>query len=577
MSYVPNVKEFSFLIPEAVLAVWGLVVLTIDFALWRKRTPRDRRQGLGITSLLGVIVALLSVQTPRWLGYVSHSGEPTLFANSIVGGLFADWLNVLLLVLLAMVVGLSMGVEITEHWGEYFALLLWSAAGMMLLMAAEEFLLLFLALETMTICLFLLTAIEKDKRRSAEAGLKYFVYGSVSSALFLFGLSLLYGLTGTTRFDAILRILDSADGPNRALEGNIAGATAVVLLLVGFGFKIAAAPFHQWAPDVYEGAPAPITAWIAVGSKIASFIALMKVLLHVLISWSNVEGHPLSPGWLGLLAVMAAATMTYGNFAALGQKNFKRLLAYSSIAHAGYMLVGVLAAAVSSHKQTAAASVVYYLVVYGFTNVAAFGVAGWLARDKGREEIDDLNGLGADHPIAAAAITLLMMSLIGIPPLAGFFGKFYMFSEAMNVGEAGALQMPLVWLVFLGLFNSVVSAFYYVRVLVAVWLRPAATPRLGRPRPSIAIPLLLGAFAAVFFFVDASALTDQAQQLAETRSFSRNEAIVRFIGAEDADADDARPSVRSSRPGRAVPFRKPGPGYPGPGAPLKIKPRKPGF
>ena len=209
------------------------------------------------------------------------------------------------------------------------------------------------------------------------------MYGSVSSAFFLFGLSLLYGLTGTTRFDAISLVLKGSKNVQLVqigLEGNIAGATAVLLLLVGFGFKIAAVPFHQWAPDAYEGAPAPVTAWIATGSKIASFIALMKVLLHVVISWSNIKDHPLSPGWLGLLAIMAAATMTYGNFAALGQKNFKRMLAYSSIAHAGYMLVGVLAAAVSAHKHIAAAAVIYYLVVYGFTNIAAFGVAGWLAR-----------------------------------------------------------------------------------------------------------------------------------------------------------------------------------------------------
>ena len=224
---------------------------------------------------------------------------------------------------------------------------------MMLLIASEELLTLFLTLETMTICLYLATAFEKDKRRSAEGGLKYFVYGSVSSALFLFGLSLIYGLTGSTRLDAIQRVLTPDIGGPTGLAGNVAGVTAVMLMLVGFGFKVAAVPFHQWAPDAYEGAPAPVTAWVATGSKVASFVAMMKVLLHALGPWSSGPNNVATPGWIGVVAVLSAASMTYGNFAALAQTNFKRMLAYSSIAHAGYMLVGVAGAGVSLSRSDA--------------------------------------------------------------------------------------------------------------------------------------------------------------------------------------------------------------------------------
>ena len=227
-------------------------------------------------------------------------------------------------------------------------MIIWATVGMMLLAASEELLTLFLTLETMTICLYLSTAFEKTRRRSAEGGLKYFVYGSVSSALFLFGLSLVYGLTGTTQFEAIRLALGSATGMSKGLEGNMAGATALLLMLVGFGFKVAAVPFHQWAPDAYEGAPAPVTAWIATGSKFASFVALMKVFLHALQPWSHPSNELMGPGWLGVIALVSAITMTYGNFAALAQRNFKRMLAYSSIAHAGYMLVGVAAASAST-------------------------------------------------------------------------------------------------------------------------------------------------------------------------------------------------------------------------------------
>ena len=363
------------------------------------------------------------------IAYFSEA-DPVIFFGTLAGDVQTAFFNILYVALLGLIVGLSMSWSFTEEWGEYFALMFWATVGMMLLTASEELITLFLTLETMTICLYLSTAMEKTKRRSAEGGLKYFVYGSVSSALFLFGLSLIYGMTGTTSFDGIRKIL--ADSGPTGLADNVAGATAILLLMVGFGFKVAAVPFHQWAPDAYEGAPAPVTAWIATGSKLASFVAFMKVFLHALLPWSSPTTSIMGPGWIGIIAIISAVTMTYGNFAALAQKNFKRMLAYSSIAHAGYILVGVAAVSISMKGPSAAGSVLYYLIVYAFANVGAFAVAAWLARDLDSDNIDDLNGLGYQEPLLATCILILMLSLIGIPPLAGFFGKLYVFMEALN-------------------------------------------------------------------------------------------------------------------------------------------------
>jgi NADH-quinone oxidoreductase subunit N len=511
-----DVKDLLFLAPHIVLTVWGLIVLLVDQVLARRMSPAARRNAVGWLSIAGAALGLVAafaviimVVNPGSLGWLLSEAtidalgnqDRPLFFGTLAGDAQVAYFNFLYIVLLLLVFGLSTAWSFTEEWGEYFALMFWATVGMMLLTAAEELVTLFITLETMTICLYLSTAMEKTRRRSAEGGLKYFVYGSVSSALFLFGLSMLYGLTGNTYLDGIrvaLRtipagpLVGQSNAVDTGLAGNVAGATAVLLMLVGFGFKVAAFPFHQWAPDAYEGAPAPVTAWIATGSKLASFVAMMKVFLHALVPWSNPTGQIVGPGWLGIIAVVAALTMTYGNFAALAQRNLKRMLAYSSIAHAGYILVGVATASVAVNTSNAAGAVLYYLVVYAFANVGAFAVAAWLVRDKKTDDIDDLNGLGFQDPLLAGSILVLMLSLIGIPPLAGFFGKLYVFMEALNQRDS-AHSVTLLWLVALGLFNSVVSAFYYVRVLKAMYLREPGARRLAPASRSIAVPIVLGA------------------------------------------------------------------------------------
>jgi NADH-quinone oxidoreductase subunit N len=512
---MPDYRDIFYLAPEIVLAVWGLFVLLVDVGTARGMSLEARRRRIGVLSLLGVGIALAVAivvcfvplfvrgdsSVDRWWLSAANAAylldpDPLIFFGTISGDVQSAFFNVLYVALLGLIVGLSMSSSFTEELGEYFALLFWATVGMMLLTAAEELVTLFLTLETMTICLYLSTALEKTRRRSAEAGLKYFVYGSVSSALFLFGLSLVYGMTGTTQLDGIRNVLKT--GATAGLSGNVAGATAILLLMVGFGFKIAAVPFHQWAPDAYEGAPAPVAAWIATGSKVASFVAMMKVFLHALLPWSSPSTSILGPGWIGIVAVIAAVTMTYGNFAALAQRNLKRMLAYSSIAHAGYILVGVAAVSVSMENSKAAAAVLYYLVVYAFANVGAFATAAWLVRDKDSDDIDDLNGLGYQEPMLAICILVLMLSLIGIPPLAGFFGKLYVFMEALNQSQT-THPVSLIWLVALGLLNSVVSAFYYVRVLKAMFMRQPSEKRLAPASRAIAVPIVLGTIVVVLF------------------------------------------------------------------------------
>jgi NADH-quinone oxidoreductase subunit N len=530
---MPDYRDIFYLAPEIVLAVWGLFVLLADVGNARGLSLEARRRRIGVLSLIGVGIALVvsavvcfvplfvrgDTSIDRWWLSAANAAylidpDPFIFFGTISGDMQSAFFNLLYVALLGLIVGLSMSSSFTEELGEYFALLFWATVGMMLLTAAEELVTLFLTLETMTICLYLSTALEKTKRRSAEAGLKYFVYGSVSSALFLFGLSLVYGMTGTTQLDGIRNVLKTGETA-AGLSGNVAGATAILLLMVGFGFKIAAVPFHQWAPDAYEGAPAPVAAWIATGSKLASFVAMMKVFLHALLPWSNPSTSVLGPGWIGIVAVIAAVTMTYGNFAALAQRNLKRMLAYSSIAHAGYILVGVAAVSVSLENSKAAAAVLYYLIVYAFANVGAFATAAWLVRDKDSDDIDDLNGLGYQEPLLAVCILVLMLSLIGIPPLAGFFGKLYVFMEALNQPQT-TQPVSLIWLVALGLFNSVVSAFYYVRVLKAMFMREPSEKRLAPASRAIAVPIFLGTIVVVLFGIVPDSLVSVMQSAAVT-------------------------------------------------------------
>jgi len=313
----------------------------------------------------------------------------------------------------------------------------------------------FIGLELTGLSLYVMTAFDKEHRSSSEAGLKYFLFGSLASAFTLFGLSFIYGLTGTTTLASIAQRLAAV--PIEPLLG-----AGIVMTLIGFAFKIAAAPFHLWAPDVYQGAPVSTAAFIASGSKVASFVVLGKI---VLIGFGPVPGsanwHGMASGWTLILAALAALSILIGNLVALAQKNVRRLLAYSAVAHAGYTLLGLVAAGPPGFSAT-----LFYTTIYGITLVGAFGVVALVRRECGGDDLSDFAGLRTRSPLLAGCMAIFMLSLAGLPPLAGFFGKFYLFSAAFRAGH----NHGLFWLVVLALFGSLISLYYYLIVLKAIFI-----------------------------------------------------------------------------------------------------------
>ena len=317
----------------------------------------------------------------------------------------------------------------------------------------------FIGLELTGLSLYLMTAFDKTDIRSAEAGLKYFLFGSTASAFTLFGLSLIYGVTGTTRLAVIAQSLEEQSLSPLLFAG-------IAMTLVGFAFKIAAAPFHLWAPDTYQGAPVSSAAFIASGSKVASFVVLGKILL---IGFNAVHGsadwRAMVIGWSPLLAVLAAFSILIGNFVALVQTNVRRLLGYSAVAHAGYTLLGILAGGRDGFGAT-----LFYTTIYAFTLVGSFGVVALVRRETGGDDVKNFAGLYARSPLLAGCMAIFMLSLAGLPPLAGFFGKFYLFTTAFRAGA----NHGLLWLVALALFGSLISLYYYLIVLKVIFQTRAA-------------------------------------------------------------------------------------------------------
>ena len=417
-----------------VMGTAGLVLL-LDLV-----PPRGTKDHLASLALAGVVAALI-VTVWQW------GGERRSFRDMVVLDGYVSFFNVVICYAVALVVLLSMDYlkrSGTES-GEYYALVLFSASGMMLMAAAADLIVVFLALELMSLSLYVLAGLFKQSLSSSEASMKYFLLGVFASSFLLYGIALVYGATGTTQIDRVAA----------ALAGKTPSAMVVIglgLMLVGFGFKISSVPFHMWAPDVYQGAPTSVTALIATGSKAAAFAALLRVLLSGL--------RVATPQWTDLLWVLAALTMTVGNVIAIAQSNLKRMLAYSSVAHVGYMMVGIVAGGAGG-----AGAVLFYLLAYTFTTIGTFGVITVCERTArvDADEVSDYAGLGRRHPLLAFALTLFLLSLVGIPPLAGFVGKFYLFGAAVRGGY--------VWLAVIGVLNSAIAAYYYLRVIVYMYMR----------------------------------------------------------------------------------------------------------
>jgi NADH-quinone oxidoreductase subunit N len=454
---VPDLN-LRIITPALVVAISAMVVLLGELV-----TPVPRKRWLGYISLLGLIVAS-GAAIGLW------GASTTAFRGMVIADNFGLFLTLTILVGAALSILLSIDF-VQAHdldQGEYYALLLASVAGMIVMATATDLIVVFLGLELLSLPLYILAAFQRKSAASLEAGLKYFLLGAFSSAFFLYGIALIYGATGTTN---LARIAASASS-----EMLLIGAG---LVLVGFAFKVALVPFHWWTPDVYEGAPTTITAFMSVGVKAAAFGAFFRVFLVAL--------PALAVDWRAVLAVVAVLTMTLGNVAALLQANIKRMLAYSSIAHAGYILIALVAMG-----QSGASSALFYLLAYTVMNLGAFGAVIALS-DGARErlEIGDFGGAARAHPLVAAAMAICLLSLAGFPPFAGFIGKFLIFSAAVQNGWT--------WLAIVGVLNSLISAYFYLRPVVAMYMsEPVAGWDKTRVAPSaVAIALFLAVAAVI--------------------------------------------------------------------------------
>jgi NADH-quinone oxidoreductase subunit N len=460
-----NLELFT---PELSLAAFAVVVILLDLVIQRKGW-------LVIVSIAGIIVSA-GFTLAMWGG-----SSQAIFNNMLAVDNFALFFKLLFLGIAGLVILTSVDYvsKFAHFQGEYYALVLLSALGMMLMAATTELISIYIALELTSLSLYALVGFLKDTK-STEASLKYLLLGAVASAVLLFGMALVFGFTGKTQLGEIAQAIQTMS-PQAVLAspGLILG---IVMLIAGFGFKIASVPFHMWVPDVYEGAPTPITAYLSVGSKAAGF----AIILRVFYSAFGLP-HWLSLDWGLIFAILAAIGMTLGNVAALPQTNIKRMLGYSSIAQAGYLMVGLATIGLSPAVDVIGrSSVLFFLASYTLTNLGAFIAIIAISNKLDSDLIEDYSGMGRRSPLMALALTLCMISLIGMPPAAGFMAKFYIFS--------GAVQHGLLWLVVIAVLNSVISAYYYLRVVKVMWLgKPASdekVPSSGALRLALSLSCL---------------------------------------------------------------------------------------
>jgi NADH-quinone oxidoreductase subunit N len=474
-----SVQDFFYILPEIVLSIGAMLVLVADIYLSREQRGALTSLSVGVVAVTLVSVAVVGVP------------HVTIARGLLAIDAFAVFFKVLFLVAAALTLMMSgpyLEIENTSA-GAYCFLILSATLGMMFMASGVELITIFVGLETMAVAFYILAGYLKPSPRSNEAAVKYFLLGTFSLGILLYGMSLLYGLTGSTNLRTIATALAQQEGASRQLL-----LLAVVLVIAGVGFKIAAVPFHMWAPDVYEGAPTPITAFLSVGSTAASFAMLLRIF---------VQGLPsMSADWRMLFEMLAILTMTIGNLAAITQSNIKRMLAYSSIAQAGYVLIGVVAG-----TQRGIAATLIYLLVYGFMQLGAFAVVVLMRRrDAIGDELKDMSGLYFRNPWAAFAMLLFMLSLGGIPPTAGFMGKFYLFGAAIEAGY--------YWLAFIGVLNSALSLYYYIRVVVFMWLRNEPSGSEPRLRPALAATIAVTLAGTIVLGIYPRSLFDFAENSA---------------------------------------------------------------
>jgi len=471
------IKQLAPIYPEFLVIGVALAILVLDLF-----TDRKYKAVLGWFGLAGVICsAVLTVQL------MEGGLQGAFFGNTFLLDPFANYFKLVFYVSCGLGILVSLKyLEIEDiNRGEYYALMLFATSGMMLMASAGDLISLYLGLELMALSVYVLAGFMRRDSRSNEAGIKYLLLGAFSSGIMLYGMSLLYGLAGTTNLNGILSFLKGADLGNPVLF------LAMVMLMVSFGFKVAAAPFHMWVPDVYEGAPTSVTAFMSAGPKVAGFAVLLRVFLHAL--------GPIHADTSMLFSLLAVLTMAVGNIMAISQTNIKRMLAYSSIAHAGYALVGLAAGGPDG-----AASVMLYVLIYAVMNMGAFGVVIMLRKAGVRgEEITDFAGLGKTNKTAAFLMLIFLFSLTGIPPMAGFMGKFYIFKSAVQAG--------LVWLAVAGVLFSAVSAYFYLRVIMQMYMYEPKQEFALVQSPALALALAVSVTAVIVIGIYPTAVLEFAR------------------------------------------------------------------
>jgi NADH-quinone oxidoreductase subunit N len=458
-----NLSAFIAIVPMSCVTATAIAAMIAE--AFREPGERMPIGPLGVIGLVGAAVAAVAL----WNSNASSFG--VVVADNF--GLFVTWILIIVGVL-----SLALSAPTVEReqlpQGEYYALMLFAIAGMMLMATATDLLVIFLALEVLSLAVYVLTGIRRDSPVAIEAAFKYFLLGAFSSAFFLYGIAFTYGVNGTTHLDRIGRLLAAQNGGPTPMQLLAAG-----LLLVGFAFKVSAVPFHMWTPDAYEGAPPAVTGFMSTGVKAAAFAAFVRVFLAAF--------EPLRGEWSVVIWVVAVSTMIVGTVVGVAQSNVKRMLAYSSIAHGGYLLVALVSA-----NDIGKAAVLFYLLAYAVTNLGAFGIIAMLDTvERPNDQIRDYAGLWNEHPALAALMTIFLLSLGGFPPMAGFIAKWYVFSAAVKAGY--------YWLAIIGVLTSVISVFFYLRLVVMMYMTTTDTPARFPAVPKLAGAALVASAALVFY------------------------------------------------------------------------------
>ena len=478
-NFQPHAAEYLRFLPEILLSLFGIAIMMLE------AVARGKRTYLGVLSLVSIAVAFAA---NIW----AYANSGPAFQNMIVIDGYGTFFRGLVLVVgfLCILISFSYLERENAQTGEYYALILFSIVGQCILSTASDLIMVFIGLEISSIATYVLAGFLRDDRRNNEAALKYFLLGSFATAFLLYGIAWIYGIVGSTNLEEIQHVLDQAQRPT------ILVGLATALLFVGFAFKVSVAPFQIWAPDVYQGAAAPISAFMSAGPKAAAFAVFFRVFMT--------SFRPMNERWIPLVWGCALLTMVVGNFAALLQTNVKRLMGYSSIAHAGYVMV-----ALAASSQVGMAAAMFYLASYALMNIGAFAIISHIAaRNERYVKIEDLAGLGRREPVSAALLAIFVFSLIGVPLTGGFFGKFYVFQAA--------LDSHLVWLTILGLVNSAIAAYYYLKIIVAIYMHEpgVAMTELPAPSPGLRVAIWASAVGTLLLGIFPSALLSFASSSA---------------------------------------------------------------